>query len=297
MVPLYDEGAAMPCDGNDSDALADIEAGLAKSDPRFRRRMAATQTLLPRPPPTWGALASSGVRLVITAAFLVAAVRLSQPLLLVPAVLLFAVTLRPINRSVREQAAVRGRASPQDGAVSIRPSRWPRIPRGTAPSDTGRVIPVNARHAVVVGCDGTPASNGALRFAAKESLLRSANLIVLATYHKPIDPDNDEFDTPDHVLAERARKAALTAMCRALDLTRPVLPPHDIVTQCGVPARVLLDMFSDADLIVLGTHQRHLVSRLFHGPSTSSDLIHHGHFPVVVVPPDWDRGDDPPAPA
>lgn len=37
---------------------------------------------------------------------------------------------------------------------------------------------------VVVGCNGTPASDAALRFAAEEARLRHARLIVVAAYYR-----------------------------------------------------------------------------------------------------------------
>ncbi len=64
---------------------------------------------------------------------------------------------------------------------------------------------------VVVGCDGTPASDAALRFAVEEARLRHARLIVVAAYYRPIDPDIDTFDIPDSVLRERVWEH--TAMC------------------------------------------------------------------------------------
>ena len=49
---------------------------------------------------------------------------------------------------------------------------------------------------------------------------------------------------------------------------------------------MLLDEYVIAEVIVIGTHQRHLLDRVLHGHSTSEDLIQHGHVPVVIVPPD-----------
>lgn len=141
--------------------------------------------------------------------------------------------------------------------------------------------------AIVVGCDGDPDSHGALRFAAVEAEMRSARLVVLATFFRPVDPDLNDYDTPDTVLAGRARAAARRCLCQALGCDEPDLPRHEIVAARGAPGRVLLTGFGDAQLVVVGTHQRHVLSRLLHGPSTSADLIHHGQMPVAVVPPQW----------
>lgn len=147
--------------------------------------------------------------------------------------------------------------------------------------------PLDVRDAVVVGCDGVDDSFGALRFAASEAGVRSVRLVVLATYLHPVDPDLETSGRSNAVLSEHATKAARRALCRALALDEHQLPAHEIVSEPGLPAHVLLTRCGQAQLLVLGTHQRHLVSRLLHGPSTSADLIHHGSVPVVVVPPAW----------
>jgi nucleotide-binding universal stress UspA family protein len=147
--------------------------------------------------------------------------------------------------------------------------------------------PLDVRDAVVVGCDGAEDSYGALRFAAAEASVRSVRLVVLATYLHPVDPDLEESGRSDAVLAEHATTAARQALCRALTAGEQQLPAHEIVSEPGLPAHVLLTRCGQAQLLVLGTHQRHLLSRLLHGPSTSGDLIHHGSVPVVVVPPAW----------
>lgn len=237
------------------------------------------------------ALADSGVRLLVTLALLTASVRWHQPLLLIPTFAVFLVVLRPVARGMGGvTSAPRWPRRRTHGATT---SAAPEVTRSMAKRGSWRERSlrvsrqVDSRHAIVVGCDGDPATDGALRFAALESLRRQAKLIVVATYFKPIDPDLDDYDTPESELQRRAHDAAHDALRRALDLTTAVLPPHEIVTTQGPPAKVLMNGFADADLIVLGNHQRRPMSRLLHSPSTSADLIHHAHVPVVVVPPNW----------
>jgi len=149
----------------------------------------------------------------------------------------------------------------------------PKIPSGTV------------RTAVVVGCDGKPDSDSALRFAVQEAELRSAPLVLVTAFFRPVDPDIDDFDTPDRELRAHARETAEAALARALDLSPGMLPPHETITQEGDAAKVLLGEDARAALLVIGTHQRHLLQRLLHGHSTSQELILHSHVPVVVVPP------------
>lgn len=141
--------------------------------------------------------------------------------------------------------------------------------------------------AIVVGCDGYRDSHGALRFAVQEAALRLAPLVIVATYLRPVDPDVDDFDTPEKMLADRAVAAARGALRQALSASEDGLPPHEVVTASGPASHVLITKFEQAQILVVGTRQRHLLSRLWHGPSTSTNLIHHARMPVVVVPPGW----------
>lgn len=144
---------------------------------------------------------------------------------------------------------------------------------------------LSGRTAIVVGCDGKPDSDSALRFAVQEAELRNAPLVVVTAFFRPIDPDNDNFDTPDSELRAHARDSAEAALARALDLARDALPPHETITGEGDAAKMLLGEDARAALLVVGTHQRHLLQRLLHGHSTGQSLILHSHAPVVLVPP------------
>lgn len=143
---------------------------------------------------------------------------------------------------------------------------------------------IDAHRAIVVGCDGHPASDAALRFAVRQAQLHQAQLIVVTAFFRPVDPDLYDFETPEEELRTRARRTAEEALCRALDLRPTLLPPHITVTGEGAASRLLLSGYGDAEMIVVGTHQRHLLQRLLHGHSTSRALIRHSHIPVVVVP-------------
>jgi nucleotide-binding universal stress UspA family protein len=140
-------------------------------------------------------------------------------------------------------------------------------------------------HAVVLACGGDPSGDEAVRFAVREARLREAPLVVVATYLKPIDPDLESFDLSDGQLRADARRRAESALARALAGSDEELPEHETVAARGTPGRVLLRDFSDAELVVVGSHHRHLLGRMLHGESVSGELIHHSKIPVVVVPP------------
>jgi nucleotide-binding universal stress UspA family protein len=137
--------------------------------------------------------------------------------------------------------------------------------------------------AVVVGCDGAPAGDAALRYAAAEARRRSAPLLVVIAFAEPIDPDNDEFDTPPPVQRARARARAEHALERAV--ADP--PRHQVVAMAGLAGRVLLERFSEAAMIVIGTRHRHLLAPLTTVESTEHVLAARGRVPIVLVPPTW----------
>jgi nucleotide-binding universal stress UspA family protein len=135
------------------------------------------------------------------------------------------------------------------------------------------------RNAVVVGCDGKPPSDAALRFAAAEAQLRGAELVVVIAYARPVDPDLPSFYTPDSELRSRARRAAEQSLCRALGLPAGELAGSHIVTERGSVALVLARDYGEAQLLVVGARRRR-----FTQGGTVRYLTRHSLVPVVVVP-------------
>lgn len=131
---------------------------------------------------------------------------------------------------------------------------------------------------VVVGCDGRPDSDVVLRFAAEEASCRGARLVVVAAYDAPIDPDLQQFDSPDAERASQAR-ARVGAACARVGVSRPV----DIEVAAGDPVAMLLRHAEPAALIVIGSHQRGFARRLL-GHGTARRLLHDAAVPVTVVP-------------
>jgi nucleotide-binding universal stress UspA family protein len=163
--------------------------------------------------------------------------------------------------------------------------RASRRPLWGAGPDNGAPPPgVDVRQAVVVGCDGRPESDAAVRFAFTEAQLRSATVIVVSTFFHPVDPDLESIEIPDSVLQARMHQATERALCPALSRPDYRLPPHRMVIGSGNPARLLLQHYGDAKLIVVGTHHRALIRKLINGPTTGSTLIKRAHIPIVVVP-------------
>jgi nucleotide-binding universal stress UspA family protein len=142
--------------------------------------------------------------------------------------------------------------------------------------------PVNRAGVVVVGCDGSPRSDSALRFAAEEARLRRARLILVASYQRPIDPELDDFDVPEQRLRDLMRARVDSACRRALG---PAADDgaREILVVRGEPAKVLLEQGRDAIMIVIGRSDRRALSRVL-GHFTGRKLLRHARVPVVMVP-------------
>lgn len=162
---------------------------------------------------------------------------------------------------------------------------WGRRARWSERDDDALRDAVDARGAVVVGCDGSIENDAAIRFAVKESIARGTSLVVVCTYRAPIDPDLDDYDTPKEVLRANAIQLAESSLVRALG-GPAMVPEHHTVTGQGLPSRLLLERFGQAGLIVIGTHRRSLLNRAFNGRGTGRRLIRRTNVPVIVVPPD-----------
>ncbi len=127
---------------------------------------------------------------------------------------------------------------------------------------------------VVVGVDGSPGAQKALRWAAREARLRQARLrVVMAwSYLKQpdgaFDPDYGEDD------ARRQADAALGADGEGIEV--------EAVPVCDLPARALLQSAADADLVVVGARGVGGFKGLLLG-SVSQQVAQRAPCPVVIA--------------
>jgi nucleotide-binding universal stress UspA family protein len=137
---------------------------------------------------------------------------------------------------------------------------------------------------IVVGVSGTPASAGALRWAADEAERRHGQLKVVLiwsaaqrAYYAPLVPPRD-LGARERRAGEEL-KAALTAVLGD--------GPHGNLTvevAEGTAERALVEQSAGADLLVLGSASGHLAGRPI-GPVTRTCLS-RAHCPVVIVGPE-----------
>jgi nucleotide-binding universal stress UspA family protein len=131
---------------------------------------------------------------------------------------------------------------------------------------------------IVVGIDGSPSSELALRWAAGQAGLTGQELhaVIAWDFPVPYDPPLPEDVNMGREAAGSLEKTITTILGDA-DAHRVV----QRVTQ-GHPAKVLIDAVRDADLLVVGARGHGAFIGMLLG-SVSQHVIAHAPCPVVVV--------------
>ncbi|MCZ4124827.1 universal stress protein [Streptomyces sp. H39-S7] len=150
---------------------------------------------------------------------------------------------------------------------------------------------------IVVGTDGSPPARHAVLVALREAQMRGTGLRAVCAYDYGPDryagyewltaSDNAGLYVQLRDIAEQAVTDTVAELQKELGGT-PV--EVEVVVEPGRPSQVLLEASADACLLVVGTRGASSWGRLRLG-STSTEVVHHAHLPVLVVP-----GDDPDAP-
>lgn len=155
---------------------------------------------------------------------------------------------------------------------------------------------------IIVGVDGSPTAEKALRWALAEAQIRPAATVTVVHAYESPDVRNYAIYADAFVDAgvvrqrgdvERARRdedethirqAAEQLLERLLDQVDAAAAGVEIVPLTGAndPATTLIDMSRDADLIVVGSRGRGGFRGLLLG-SVSQQCLHHARCPVVVV--------------
>jgi nucleotide-binding universal stress UspA family protein len=139
---------------------------------------------------------------------------------------------------------------------------------------------------ITVGIDGSHNSHRALDWAVQEAATRHSGLTVL-TVHQVIASwatGNPVTVPGDKALQEKERLAVEEATEKALKDAEPAKPASvQVRSVIGFPAEELLEASKVSDLLVLGARGGGGFHQLTLG-SISSQVAHHAHCPVVVVP-------------
>ncbi len=137
---------------------------------------------------------------------------------------------------------------------------------------------------IVVGIDGSPGGEQAIRFAFEEADLRHAKLVALHTYASPIAlapvPAYSAAVVDEEAIAQ-SEGALLSEQLAGWSDKYPDVPVEQVIVR-GVPARAILERAAAAQLVVVGTRGHAALTELLLG-STSQAVITHSAAPVVVV--------------
>ena len=141
-------------------------------------------------------------------------------------------------------------------------------------------------HGIVAAVDGSPPSETALAWAARDASLRDVPLTVV--HVQPSDEVGPWLDLPISEEYLEARDRQSTGIVdRAVELAgtamegRRRVPVEKLVLR-GPVMPALLDVSKDSDMMVVGCRGLGALAGLLLG-STSSALVHHAHCPVAVV--------------
>jgi nucleotide-binding universal stress UspA family protein len=138
---------------------------------------------------------------------------------------------------------------------------------------------------IVVGVDGSPDAQRALRWALEEARLRDATLHVMSAWEFPFKGlearyyDGSEPEGPVGPLEQSALDELAEAVTAAGGDDGVTVIKHVVRAS---PVRMLLDAAKDADLLVVGSRGHGGFAGLVLG-SVSQQCVLHAPCPVVVV--------------
>ncbi|WP_099040685.1 universal stress protein [Mycobacterium neglectum] len=141
-------------------------------------------------------------------------------------------------------------------------------------------------HGIVVGVDGSTASDVATEWAARDAALRNVPLTVVhilpATSIGPwVDmPVSADYWSQRDRRADQVIDDAMQVVAEATSGAAGLTTQRRVVSGSAVPT--LVDMSKDAEMVVVGRRGLGGVKRLLLG-SVSSGLLHHAHCPVAVI--------------
>jgi nucleotide-binding universal stress UspA family protein len=139
---------------------------------------------------------------------------------------------------------------------------------------------------VVVGFDGSPGSEAALRVALREAKARQARLLVVAAWHVPSHYyGSAATQAARAALADELRSALAARLEEAVATLREEAADVEIETRLleGTAAGALTKEAASADLLVVGSRGLGGLRELLLG-SVSHQCAQHAPCPVLIVP-------------
>lgn len=148
---------------------------------------------------------------------------------------------------------------------------------------------------VLVGVDGTPAGEAALRFALEEAAARDVGVIAVQAWqlpytgsyglYPPVVVDLDLAPGVQRRLEESVARVRASVPVAA-GTGRRARDDVSAVAVRGPATQVIEEQARPASMLVLGRHDRSAAARAVLG-SVISTALHHVDCPVAIVPESW----------
>ncbi len=146
------------------------------------------------------------------------------------------------------------------------------------------------REGIVVGVDGSPSSDAAVRWAAREASMRKVPLSLVHIVQRPpwgllalgygAVPASADIAESQKAQGEEVISAAEKVCDDTVE--KGSIPRVDTEVYASATGPTLVNLSVQARLIVVGCRGRSQFGRVLLG-SVSAGLIHHSHCPVAVV--------------
>lgn len=135
---------------------------------------------------------------------------------------------------------------------------------------------------IVVGVDGSDASDAGLLWATEEALRCGAELVLVHGWVYPYLGSRSSVSEPRDEMRLDAMRVLESSASKAHELA-PAVACHSIITEEG-PAKAILNAAEEADLVVVGSRGHGGFAALLLG-SVSRTVLQHAPCPVAVVRP------------
>ena len=136
---------------------------------------------------------------------------------------------------------------------------------------------------IVVGVDGSPSAQRALELGFEEAYRRDCELVAVRSYPVPFPPRGNAVPPLlyDEDSVSKAAADDLNAALAPWRDSKPTVPVRAVVGP-GSPAKNLVDLSSDAGLLIVGSRGHGALVGSLLG-SVGLQLLHHADCPVMIV--------------
>ena len=141
------------------------------------------------------------------------------------------------------------------------------------------------RYGIVVGVDGSAASNAAVFWAAREGVMRNVPLRLVHMF-KTFVPTFPQIPMPSGV-AEWQEDDGRKLLEQAVKIAEDAVPTdrNTAITsevKCSFPVPTLVELSQEAEMVVVGSNGRGALGRVLLG-SVSSGVVRSAKCPVAVI--------------